>query len=271
MEKHKLLTLVKKTGKSFKNMNPTGVYRQIIENKFYEALSHVLNAKDLVIFSLLVPRFNIDSDIDEDYDRIEYNMFTIELVEVYNTEPMVECPKCRNGRKSCDYCNGEGEIICTSCNGSGEEDCDYCDGSGVYEDGEECDMCEGDGKQTCEECNGTKYESCDYCGGDGDYTCGYCKGSGEVESEHKSEITYTDFVSWSGRWKMYFADIKHHEQVDEEDSRNFYNNNQTLVLRTYEEISDEYQGYIEGDTFLFHMDEKPNINNRAYGNGVIVI
>lgn len=70
---------------------------------------------------------------------------------------------------------------------------------------------------------------------------------------------------------MYFGDIKHHEQIDEEDSRNFYNNNQTLVLRTYEEISDDYQGYTEGDTFLFHMDEKPEITTRYRNVGVIII
>jgi hypothetical protein len=200
----------------------------------------------------------MDSDIDEDYDRIEYNMFTIELVEVYDTEPMVKCPECNNGRESCDNCDGEGKRVCTSCDGSGEEDCNYCDGSGMDEDsGEECDMCEGDGKQTCEHCDGSNYESCDYCGGDGEYTCGYCEGSKEVESKDKSEITYTEFVSWSGHWKMYFSGIKHHEQVDYEDSKNFYYNNQTLVLREYEELSEDYQGYKNGDTFLFHMDEKP--------------
>ena len=272
MEKHRLITLVKKTGKSFKNQSPTGVYREILNKNHYESLSHVLNAKDLVIFSLLVPRFNMDSDIDEDYDRIEYNMFTVELVEVYNTEPEVDCPECRNGQEPCDYCDETGETECRSCDGSGEEDCRYCDGSGMDEDsGEECDMCEGDGKQTCEECNGTKYESCNYCNGDGEYTCGYCEGSGEVVSEDKTEITYTDFVSWSNRWKMYFAGIKHDEQVDSEDSNNFYNNNQTLMLRSYEEISEGYQDYENGDTFLFRMEEKPNISQRANGKGVVVI
>jgi hypothetical protein len=124
---------------------------------------------------------------------------------------------------------------------------------------------------TCGRCNGNGNESCNYCGGDGENECGYCDGTGKVESKDSAEITYTDFVSWSGRWKMYFAGLKHHEQVDNEDSNNFYNNNQTLVLRNYEEISEDYQGYENGDTFLFHMDEKPEINNRANGKGVVVI
>lgn len=272
MEKHKLITLVKRTGKGFRNLNPTGVYREILNNKHYEALSHVFNAKDLVIFSLLVPRFNMESDIDEDYDRIEYNMFTIELVEVYDTEPEVECPECRGSRfENCDHCNGDGEEECRYCDNTGEEDCDACDGSGVDEEGEECYSCEGAGRTTCGRCNGSGYESCSYCGGDGVNECGYCDATGKVESKNSAEITYTDFVSWSGRWKMFFAGIKHHEQIDYEDSNNFYNNSQTLVLRNYEEISEDYQGYENGDTFLFHMDEKPEINNRANGKGVVVI
>ena len=273
MEKHKLISLVNKTGKSFKNQNPTGIYRSIINDSHYEALSYILKAKDLVMFSLLVPRFNSGSDIDEDYDRIEYNMFTIELVEVYNTEPEVECPECGgHGSDNCDNCDGTGEVECRECDGAGEEDCRFCGGSGMDEDaGEECDMCEGDGKQTCEHCNGTTYESCNYCGGDGETGCYTCDSTGKVESSDSSEIVYTDFVSWSGRWKMYFSGLKHDEQVDSEDSNNFYNNNQTLILRDYQEISEDYQGYENGDTFLFRMEEKPTINNRANGKGVVVI
>jgi hypothetical protein len=263
MEKHKLLSLVKKTGKSFTNKNPTGVYRDIIKEKHLESLSHVLKANDLVMYSLLVPRFNMGSDIDEDYDRIEYNMFTIELVEVYDTEPMVECPECHGSRfENCDNCDGKGETECRSCDGSGEEDCDYCDGSGVYEEGEECDMCQGAGRTTCGRCYGNRTESCNYCDGDGETNCYSCDSTGKVESSDSSEVLYTDFVSWSGRWKMYFANVKHHEQIDTEDSNNFYNNNQTLLLRQYEEISEEYQGYENGDTFLFHMNEKPELTNR---------
>ena len=272
MEKHKLLSLVKKTGKSFTNKNPTGVYRDIINEKHLESLSHVLKANDLVMYSLLIPRFNMGSDIDEDYDRIENNMFTIELVEIYNSEPEVECDECGgHGSDNCDNCDGTGEIECRECDGSGEVDCDYCDGSGMDEDaGEECDMCEGDGKQTCEHCNGHTTESCNDCGGDGETGCYTCDSTGKVESSDSSEVIYTDFVSWSGRWKMYFADVKHHEQIDTEDSNNFYNNNQTLIIREYYEISEEYTGYENGDTFLFHMDEKPELINRD-SNGVVRI
>ena len=113
-------------------------------------------------------------------------------------------------------------------------------------------------------------EDCGYCGGDGETACYTCDSTGKVESSDSSEVMYTDFVSWSGRWKMYFADVKHHEQIDTEDSNNFYNNNQTLIIREYYEISEEYTGYENGDTFLFHMDEKPELINRD-SNGVVRI
>jgi hypothetical protein len=185
---------------------------------------------------------------------------------------MVECGECHGSRfENCEYCDGTGDEECRRCDNTGEEDCDYCDGSGVDEEGEECDMCQGAGRMTCGRCNGNGTEPCNYCGGDGENECGYCDVTGKVESKDSAEITYTDFVSWSGRWKMFFAGIKHHEQIDYEDSNNFYNNSQTLVLRSYEEISEEYQGYENGDTFLFHMNEKPNITQRSNGKGVVVI
>lgn len=270
MEKHKLISLVTKTGKSFKNQNPTGIYQSIISDGHYEALSHVLKAKDLVIYSLLVPRFNIGSDIDEDYDRIETNMFTIELAEIYNSSPEIDCPTCHNGYESCDNCNGTGEIECDRCDNTGYVDCDYCDGMGRDEEDESCGPCEGTGKETCTYCYGSGNESCGYCGGDGEITCSDCEGIGNIVREEESEIRYTDFVSWSGRWRMYFSNINHHEQLDSEDARNFSFNNLTLMLREYYEMSEEYEGYVEGDTFLFHMNEKPELTNRD-SNGVVRI
>ena len=262
MEKHKLLTLVKKTGRSFKNQNPTGIYREVLNNTHYESLSHVLNAKDLVIYSLLVPRFNMDSDIDEDYDRIENNMFTIELVEIYNSEPEVECPECGgHGSENCDNCDGTGEVECGVCDGSGEEDCRYCGGSGMDEDaGEECDMCEGDGKQTCEHCNGSGYESCQYCGGDGEVGCDSCDSTGNIYSDEQVEIQNLDYISWSGRWKDYFFRAKPDEQLDEEDTKNFGFNSQTILLGMFVEISEEYLEYENGDVLLYVAKDTKDLN-----------
>jgi hypothetical protein len=262
MEKHKLLSLVRKTGKSFINKNPTGVYRDILNDNNFESLSFILKAKDLVMFSLLVPRFNMGSDIDEDYDRIENNMFTIELVEIYNSEPEVECPECGgHGNENCDNCDGTGEVECGICDGSGEEDCRYCGGSGMDEDaGEECDMCEGDGKQTCEHCNGSGYESCQYCGGDGETNCYECDATGNIFSDEQVEIQNLDYISWSGRWKDYFFKAKPDEQLDEEDTKNFGFNSQTILLGMSEEISEEYLGYENGDVLLYVTKDTKDLN-----------
>jgi hypothetical protein len=272
MEKHKLISLVNKTGKSFKNQNPTGIYRSIINDSHYEALSYILKAKDLVMFSLLVPRFNAGSDIDEDYDRIEYNMFTIELVEVYNTEPEVECPECGgHGSDNCDNCDGTGEVECGICDGSGEEDCRYCGGSGMDEDaGEECDMCEGDGKQTCEHCNGTTYESCNYCGGDGDTNCYDCDSTGNIYSDEQVEVQYLDYISWSGNWKGYFFDKKPDQQLDSEDARNFHSNSQTIYLGMYEEITEEYTGYENGDMLLYVTKDTNDLSLKKTSERILI-
>ena len=270
MEKHKLINLVNKTGKSFKNQNPTGIYRSILNDGHYEVLSHVLKAKDLVIYSLLVPRFNMGSDIDEDYDRIEYNMFTIKLGEIYNNEPEIDCPECNNGYESCDNCDGTGEVECDRCDNTGSTDCEYCDGTGQDEEGDSCDSCEGTGKESCNYCYGGGYESCDYCGGDGDVTCGNCDGNGKILSQEDVELYYYDFISWSGRWKSFFSRVKEDEQIDHEDYDNFSNNNQTLMLRTFEQLSDEYEGYDNGDVFFFKMNEKPILSIRD-SEGVVRI
>jgi hypothetical protein len=126
--------------------------------------------------------------------------------------------------------------------------------------GEECDMCEGDGKQTCELCNGSNYESCQYCGGNGEYTCGKCEGSGEVESEDKTEIQYLDYISWSNRWKEYFFDKKPDEQLDYEDTKNFGFNTQTILLGISEEISEDYEGYENGDVLLYVTKDTKDLN-----------
>jgi hypothetical protein len=272
MEKYKLINLVKKTGRSFKNQNPTGVYKKVLNNSHYSPLSHVLDAKDLVLFSFLVPRFNMNFNIEEDYDIIEYDMFTVELVKVYDSSPTIDCSECRGGYTPCDNCNGRGEEECRRCDNTGEEYCDTCDGSGVDEEGDTCYSCEGSGRITCGSCNGSGEESCNYCGGDGEVQCGYCGGSGEMDSENSSEITYFDFISWSEPWKQYFSSVKHGDQVDSEDSNNFFNNDKTIILRDYSEISDEYQEFDEDDVILFRMNEKSNFKLlRDNNTGEVII
>jgi hypothetical protein len=188
-------------------------------------------------------------------------MSETELIEIYNSEPEVDCPECRNGYEPCDHCDATGETQCGRCDGSGEEDCDYCDGSGMDEDsGEECDMCEGGGRMTCGRCNGSGEESCNYCGGDGESTCGYCSGEGIIISKDKVEVQYSDYISWSGRWKGYFFDKKPDQELDYEDTKNFGFNSQTIYLGRYEEISEDYTGYENGDVLLYVTKDTKDLN-----------
>jgi hypothetical protein len=208
MEKHKLLSLVNKTSSYFDDYTtPTSVYKSLWDDTHFKPLLDRMSAEDIIFYSFLVPIKMKGQDIDESYDRIEHNMYSVELVEIYNTEPEVDCPECRNGREECDNCDGE-------------------------------------------------------------YTCGYCEGSGQVVSKDKIEVEHSDYISWSNRWKMYFFDKKPDQQLDSEDTRNFHNNSQTLFLGMHEEITDEYQGYENGDILLWVAKDTKDLNLRKFSDRV---
>jgi hypothetical protein len=262
MEKHKLISLVNKTSSYFDEYStPTSVYSSLWDDIHFKPLLERMSSEDIIFYSFLVPIKIKGQDIDETYDRIETNMFSVELVEIYNTEPEVDCPDCHNGQEPCDNCDGTGEEECRRCDGNGEEDCDYCGGSGMDEDaGEECDMCEGSGRMTCGRCNGSGEESCNYCGGDGETNCSNCDATGNIYSDEKVEVQYLDYISWSGRWKEYFFRAKPDEQLDYEDTKNFGFNSQTIYLGRYEEISEDYTGYENGDVLLYVTKDTKDLN-----------
>ena len=262
MEKHKLISLVNKTSSYFDEYStPTSVYSSLWDDIHFKPLLERMSSEDIIFYSFLIPIKIKGQDIDETYDRIETNMYSVELVEIYNTEPEVDCPDCHNGQEPCDNCDGTGETQCGRCDGSGEEDCDYCGGSGMDEDaGEECDMCEGSGRMTCGRCNGSGEESCNYCGGDGETNCSNCDATGNIYSDEKVEVQYLDYISWSGRWKEYFFRAKPDEQLDYEDTKNFGFNSQTIYLGRYEEISEDYTGYENGDVLLYVTKDTKDLN-----------
>jgi hypothetical protein len=270
MEKHKLISLVNKTSSYFDEYStPTSVYSSLWDDIHFKPLLERMSSEDIIFYSFLIPIKIKGQDIDETYDRIETNMYSVELVEIYNTEPEVDCPDCHNGQEPCDNCDGTGEEECRRCDGNGEEDCDYCGGSGMDEDaGEECDMCEGSGRMTCGRCNGSGEESCNYCGGDGETNCSNCDATGNIYSDEKVEVQYLDYVSWSGRWKEYFFRAKPDEQLDYEDTKNFGFNSQTIYLGRYEEISEEYTGYENGDVLLYVTKDTKDLNLRKQSDRI---
>jgi hypothetical protein len=271
MEKYKLLQIVKKTSKGFGNTTPTRVYDSLRQDVRYSHLYKVFKTNDIILYSLLVPYQNMSEDIDEIYDRIEMNLFSIELTEVYDSEPEVECPTC-DGRNlvSCDHCSGNGTVECDRCDGVGEEDCDMCDGLGIDEEGDQCDHCDGSGKQTCNLCRGNSDVSCDYCGGDGEEYCEDCD-NGKVISEDKSTVIFEDYVSWAPKWKDYFFRGSKNEILDNEDINNFRHSKQTILLNYDEILSEDYQGYENGDILLFRTRLKDELKFVKEKNSIRIV
>jgi hypothetical protein len=261
MEKHKLLSLVKKTSGFFDEYStPTSIYQSIWRDFHFKPLLDRMSPKDIIFYCFLAPVYLKGQDIDETYDNIEYSMYSVELVEIYDTEPEIDCPSCRNGYEPCDNCDGTGEVECNRCDNTGSNDCEYCDGTGQDEEGDECSSCEGTGKESCNYCYGSGYESCDWCGGDGEITCSDCDGAGNILSQESCMIQYLDYVSWNSRWKEYFFNKKPDEQIDSEDARNFGFNSQTILLGTSEEISENYEGYENGDVLLYVNKDTKDLN-----------
>jgi hypothetical protein len=104
------------------------------------------------------------------------NVFTTEGTEYVKTcescdgEGELDCELCDRGEIECDECDGNGEVSCPECGGDGRqmgdgewEDCEECDGTGNIS----CPDCGGDGAGLCDSCNNGKIECWD-CSGDGD-------------------------------------------------------------------------------------------------------
>ena len=83
MEKHKLLSLVKKTATYFDDYSsPNSVYQSLWNDKHFKPLLDRMSPEDVIFYSFLIPINNKGQDIDESYDRIETNMFAVELIAV---------------------------------------------------------------------------------------------------------------------------------------------------------------------------------------------
>ena len=259
MEKYQLLSLVKKLSNHFRAKNPSSLLDELLRDEYITPIVNKMTSEDIIMFCLLMPYYRNGNDIDETYDRIEMNLFSVELVEIYDSEPEVECPTC-DGRNvvRCDNCNGNGEVECDVCDGAGDVDCDMCDGLGVDEEDDECPHCDGIGKQSCYNCRGSGWASCDYCGGDGEEYCEECK-NGKIISEDKSTVIFENFISWSPKWKDYFFRSTKDEVLDNEDINNFKHNNQTIIISSDEKFSEDYQGYENGDVLLFKTRLKDEI------------
>jgi hypothetical protein len=270
MEKYKLVSLVKKFANYFDNhQNPNLIYKELWNDTYIKEFFNTLLEKDILLFCFLLPLYLNGKNIDEIYDIIEHTMFSVELVEIYDTDVETKCEECGGGGYvPCNRCDGFGDVDCRSCDGTGEEDCEYCDGSGVDEEGETCDTCDGSGKVVCYRCNGRTRETCGYCGGDGEVNCLNCNAAGTINNDDDVEVQYLGYVSWNNRWKEYFFNMKPDQQLDDEDARNFHNNSQTIYLGMYEQITEEYSEYENGDIILFDVKDTKKLYLQKSNDGL---
>jgi hypothetical protein len=116
------------------------------------------------------------------------NVFTTEGTEYVKT-----CDSCDGeGELDCEFCDS-GEIQCETCDGSGEVTCEECDGDGrEMGDGEweDCEACDGTGNAKCPDCDGDGYLNCDNCN-NGKNECWDCGGHGDVET---SQLKYDAYL-----------------------------------------------------------------------------
>ena len=108
--------------------------------------------------------------------------------------------------KSCEECEGAGEVTCGVCDGNGQVECPYC--KGEKDQNEQCHKCEGSGVVTVELSTPKRCPECDGKGrtltasgeaqwlrdilqgidhGESYYmsTCDVCNGSGRITTEEK--------------------------------------------------------------------------------------
>lgn len=133
-------------------------------------------------------------------DKMINNLSFIQLIETEGNHTIKTCEECDgSGEVDCDNCDGNGHIECDKCEGSGEIDCRSCDGDGrQMGDGEweDCEDCEGSGEEGCPNCYGEGSSSCEYCS-DGKTECGTCEGHGDVQSETDYDYTLRSIVTWN--------------------------------------------------------------------------
>ena len=251
-----------------KYKSPSKIYESMWSDIDFRPILDRMSAENIILFSFLIPIKLKGLNIDELYDKIENDMFSVKLVEIYNEEPKIDCPKCHNGLNNCDFCDGIGTIGCEDCVEFGDEDCDMCNGTGLDNDNDECPHCDGTGKVNCKKCRGRGTVMCKKCDGDGEVLCDTCNGNGTIVTTEKSEVIIYEYVSYNVRWKEYFFDKNLDQEIDYEDSSNFNNSNQTIVLGIYEQITDKFTGYENDEIILLDVKNTNELNFKLSSNSI---
>jgi len=270
MEKDRLLKLVSKSSKSFKDLTPTQIYNKIQSDSIFEPFLSILQPNDIVLYCFLVNQNQLKKDIDEMYDRITSGLYAVQIVEIDEQNPEVDCLYCDAGLTNCSNCDSVGTISCSQCDETGEVPCHYCEGTGYEDDDTECGECEGDGNETCNDCDGNGEVDCHWCE-DGYILCDDCGGSGEIPDYDLTSVVYSEFVSWSEGWRNNFDTYVSDEIIDTDDYHNFIDNNQTLLLHYVTLKSEHYNDFEVGELLFDELIFQPTVSRAGtIGNKLVV-
>jgi hypothetical protein len=270
MEKDRLLKLVSKSSKSFKDLTPTQIYNKIQSDSIFEPFLSILQPNDIVLYCFLVNQNQLKKDIDEMYDRITSGLYAVQIAEIDEQNPEVDCSYCDAGLTNCSNCDSADNISCSQCDETGEVPCHYCEGSGVSDNETECEYCEGSGNETCDDCDGDGEVDCHWCD-DGYNLCDECGGSGEIPDYDLTSVVYSEFVSWSEGWRNNFDTYVSDEIIDDDDYHNFIDNNQTLLLHYVTLKSEHYNDFEVGELLFDELIFQPTVSRAGtIGNKLVV-
>jgi len=177
-------------------------------------------------------------------------------------------------QKTCDFCDGEGDLECSECDGVGSENCQDCDGDGKVTcadcggDGEDiddegkiidCPYCDGEGDVSCDDCEGDGRVVCSECDGRGRITCSECDGDGEMIGESNSLDVYY-ICSWDTSLKNR-CELESQKPVSVLSELGFIENKNLIRLSTKNEGSLDFitPSWMEEDEFYcwFYTDDAP--------------
>jgi len=183
------------------------------------------------------------------------NVFTTEGTEYVKT-----CDSCDGeGELDCEYCD-RGEITCETCDGTGEVTCPECDGDGrEMGDGEweDCEACEGTGNDKCPDCGGEGYLSCDNCD-NGKNECWECNGNVET-----TQLKYDAYfvVTWNRAINGDFS-LNENTKYPALSEYDFDRLRDEYIVLTYEDDGHaEFQDWVKiNEVYCTFYSDEPKLN-----------
>ena len=156
-----------------------------------------LGPNNLIKLTLYIYSYKMTKGFDMG-DKMINNLSFAELATPSEQQYSKTCEQCEgDGEMNCLYCGGTHEINCKKCEGEGEIDCEYCNPE-VYS--YECDECFGEERVDCDECYGRGVVKCEECDVNGTVECDECEGQGEIETD-EVVVRFVFITTWSKRIK----------------------------------------------------------------------